>query len=156
MKVFISHKKEDSITAFKIQNILKSLKIESYLDLLDTNIASSGEFLTKHIKNNLNKCSDILVVLSEETKKSWWVPFEIGMASQIDMPIVNYLKSGIDLPEYLSYWPRLKNDDDISKYVDTRILVNRQVILERSGIHKYAGAESETERFYATLKKTLK
>ena len=37
---------------------------------------------TDHIRENLNTCTDIIVVMSEATKESWWVPFEIGMATE--------------------------------------------------------------------------
>lgn len=58
--------------------------------------------------------------MSEETKESWWVPFEIGMSAQVDMPTVSYLESDVTLPSYLSYWPRLRTPSDVDKYVATR------------------------------------
>ena len=109
MKIFISHKKEDEYTAFGIQQVLENMGIEAYLDILDDTISDNGEKLTKHIRKKLRECSDVIVVLSDNTKRSWWVPFEIGMATEKDMPIANYLTSYEKLPEYLEYWPRLKN-----------------------------------------------
>lgn len=45
-------------------------------------MVNDGKALTEHIKENLNSCTDVIVVMSELTKKSWWVPFEIGMSAQ--------------------------------------------------------------------------
>ena len=156
MKVFISHKQEDSVVAQDVLNILKKNKVDAYLDLLDHSIVFKGELLTNHIKKRLNECTDLLVVLSEQTKTSWWVPFEIGMASQKDFPIVNYLKAGIVLPDYLAYWPHLKNETDLVKYIQIKTKVHKEILLEKSfGQAKFASAESSTQRFYRELKASL-
>ena len=68
MKVFISHKKEDSLYAQFVKRQLDLLKVDSYLDVLDTSINGGGEALTDHIKDQLNSCTDIIVVMSEATK----------------------------------------------------------------------------------------
>lgn len=49
MKIFISHKKEDELTALKVVNTLTSAGVDAYLDLLDNITADDGEKLTKHI-----------------------------------------------------------------------------------------------------------
>ena len=157
MKEFISHKNLDQEIALRIQTVLKNKQVDAYLDLLDDAITGKGEALTMHIKQKLNECTDILVVMSENTKSSWWVPFEIGMAAQKDLPTVNYLQAGVMLPDYLSYWPRLKNDSDLVKYVDARNIVKRKILQERMDRGSvYASAASETERFYNELKMQLK
>ena len=159
MKIFISHKKEDEYTAFGIQQVLETMGIEAYLDILDDTISDNGEKLTKHIRKKLRECSDVIVVLSDNTKRSWWVPFEIGMATEKDMPIANYLTSYEKLPEYLEYWPRLKNQQDVKKYVEVRNKVARQVVLEKQLNHSYYDRAdsniSETQKFYEELKKSL-
>lgn len=161
MKVFISHKKEDSQVAIFIQNVLRSLNVDAYLDVLEDDLLLKGEDLTDHIKNRLSECTDLLVVLSINTKESWWVPFEIGMAAQLDFPIVNYIPNflsdkKVQLPEYLSYWPKLTKSDDLRKYVETRNNVNQQIALENSsGIYGFLNKQSSTERFYKELKKIL-
>lgn len=161
MKVFISHKKEDSQVAVFIQNILKNLYVDAYLDVLEGNLLLKGEDLTNHIKDRLSDCTDLLVILSINTKESWWVPFEIGMAAQLDFPIVNYIPNflsdkKVQLPEYLSYWPKLTKSDDLRKYVETRNTVSQQIVLENSlGKHSFFSKQSPTERFYKELKKIL-
>lgn len=159
LKIFISHKKEDELTAMIVQQTLKNAGADAYLDVLDKTIEDDGEKLTKHIREKLRECSDVIVILSSNTKKSWWVPFEIGMATEKDMPIANYLTSYERLPEFLEYWPRLKNQQDVLKYVETRNKVSRQVVLEKTlnnGYYQRAdGGLSETQRFYAELKRNL-
>lgn len=159
MKIFISHKQEDGAIAVHVQQTLKSAGADAYLDVLDNIIAENGEMLTKHIREKLHECTDVIVILSSNTKASWWVPFEIGMATEKDMPIANYLMSYEKLPEYLEYWPRLKNQQDVKKYVEVRNKVAEQVVLEKSfghgQAHRVDGGLSETQIFYSELKKSL-
>lgn len=154
MKVFISHKKEDYLVAQEVLRILKAQLVDVYLDLLDGQIALKGEALTNHIKKKLNECTDLLVIMTERTKDSWWVPFEIGMAAQKDFPVVNYLKAGIVLPDYLTYWPRLKNETDLLKYIEVKKKLNQTILLEKS-LGKFTASESETARFYRELKAVI-
>ena len=159
MKIFISHKKEDEITALDVQRTLANEGVNAYLDVLDNTIENDGERLTKHIHKKLREYTDVIVVLSRYTKESWWVPFEIGMATEKDMPIANYLKSYERLPEYLQYWPQLKSQQDVRKYVQIRKKVADQMILEKAPNGVYYensnGVMSETQRFYKELKKIL-
>lgn len=157
MTIFISHKKEDSNFATIICNELSRLGVSAYLDLLEGEIMLDGEKLTNHIKTRLNSCTDLLVVMSKETQKSWWVPFEIGMASQLDFPIVSYLADKVSLPEYLSYWPALRKLDDLPKYIRAKNnILNENTIYKKSyNFEKYATKRSQTDAFYKELKNIL-
>lgn len=161
MKIFISHKNEDSSVAVLVQTELKRMGVDAYLDVLDSSIVFKGEKLTSHIKSSLKNCTDILVVLTPNTKESWWVPFEIGMAAQLDFPIVNYLpnfagEKKVDLPDYLSYWPKLTKSSDLIKYINAKNKVVQEIALEKSfGRHMFAEELSQTERFYKELKNML-
>lgn len=158
MKIFISHKQEDKIQALEVQETLNSCDVKAYLDLLDDDISGNGEKLTQHIREKLRECSDVIVILSEKTKASWWVPFEIGMATEKDMPIASYLISYVQLPDYLKYWPRLKNQDDVLKYVKTRNKVSEEYMRLRSILESRSASPyiSETQEFYRQLKQQLK
>ena len=126
MKVFISHKDADSLQALLLKRAFEDEGVSAYLDVLDSSINGGGKTLTEHIKNQLNQCTDIIVLMTEATKHSWWVPFEIGMSAQIDMPTASYLKENVVLPSFLSYWPRLKTINDVSTYVSVRKKTERK------------------------------
>ena len=68
MKIFISHKKEDEYAATRIANELRLLGVGFYLDVMDNNITGSGKELTDHIRENLNDCTDIIVIMSSQTR----------------------------------------------------------------------------------------
>ncbi|WP_252218887.1 MULTISPECIES: toll/interleukin-1 receptor domain-containing protein [unclassified Clostridium] len=157
MTIFISHKNEDSNIASIICNKLNDLGVCAYLDLLEGDLTFDGEKLTNHIKGRLNSCTDLLVVMSKETQKSWWVPFEIGMASQLDFPIVSYLTDKVSLPEYLSYWPALKELADLPKYISAKnSILNENTTYKKSyNSEKYTSKHSQTDAFYKKLKNIL-
>ena len=166
MKIFISHKKEDSYTANRIAVELNSLNISYYLDVMDQTVTKNGKELTDHIKANLNDCTDIIVVMSEHTPNSQWVPFEVGMSAQLDMPTATFLKENVTLPEFLEYWPRLKYPSDIRKYVAVRQRVELPSFLRHYDDYgKYRTLYTETSHsqeklnipeFYSALKQELK
>lgn len=154
IKVFISHKQEDSYVANKIANELKALKVPYYLDILDNSITKSGKELTDHIKQNLNDCTDIIVVMSETTRFSQWVPFEVGMSAQNDMPTATFLQENVSLPDFLVYWPRLKQPSDIIKYIVARTEVQREYTLKYL-FETIETRRSQTAKFYDVLKRRL-
>lgn len=90
--------------------------------------------------------------MSNITKFSQWVPFEVGMAAQKDMPTATFLKEDVSLPDYLQYWPRLKKSTDIREYVSARNDVER----EYHAIYEFASQQQKTEHFYDVLKQRLK
>lgn len=81
--VFLSHKKEDKTECRRIAEYFKNAEVDYYLDELDVALqqaASSGDpsKITESIKKGIRESSHMLVVVSEKTYKSHWVPFEVG------------------------------------------------------------------------------
>lgn len=81
--VFLSHKREDKAECRKIADYLKQAEIDYYLDELDDALQSAAReknphVITESIKKGIRNSSHMLVVVSEKTYKSNWVPFEIG------------------------------------------------------------------------------
>lgn len=156
MKIFISHKQEDYAIAAWLDEEFKSYNIDTYLDLIDDTITKDGKALTEHIRRSLNSCTDIIVVMSEKTKLSQWVPFEVGMSTQKDMPTVTFMVDDVKLPEFLDYWPRLKKFSDVEKYLmaKKRIFSLNESQSRGDGMLGFITLPS-TEDFYKTLKEML-
>lgn len=156
MKVFISHKDADSQQALLLKRAFEKEGVSAYLDVLDSSINGGGKYLTEHIKTQLNQCTDIIVLMSEATRHSWWVPFEIGMSAQIDMPTASFLKENVELPSYLSYWPRLKTTSDVATYVSVRKRTERTLNERYSNFELSSRRKIETPIFYENLKRELR
>ncbi len=155
MKFFISHKQEDEEIVKKLALYFKLREVDFYLDLLDSKLTEDGKALTDHIKSNLNNCTDIIVVMSEKTRFSQWVPFEVGIATQMELPIASFLKSEVQLPGFLSYWPRLKTPGDIDKYLDARELVAEKMKILYENRQFASRKNTEIEMFYKQVKSKL-
>ncbi|WP_134683626.1 toll/interleukin-1 receptor domain-containing protein [Brevibacillus migulae] len=159
-KVFISHKQEDSEQAVIIANYLHRFGIDYYLDVLDNQLKLSGDQLTSHLRSKLSECSHLLAVLSDKTQLSWWVPFEIGLATEKDYPITSFVSFLIrrDIPEYLWKWPVLKSRADLDQYISL-LLKNRSVLLDEQtferGLFDRIAPKSYAEAFHRSLKEQL-
>lgn len=130
MKVFVSHKKEDSEAATRVAARLRLNNAEVYLDVIDTS-KPRGEDLTDYLRDKLAQCTHLMAVVSEVTKTSWWVPWEIGVATERRYPLATFGAGRCELPEYLRKWPYLLTEADIDTFVrvsrTTESLVEHEV-----------------------------
>lgn len=115
VKVFISHQRNDKHIALDVQKRLENMRIESFLDATDKGRAGYKS-VTDWIVANLRKSTHMLVVYTNNTKSSEWVPFEIGMAYEREEGIaILDSQRVIDKPSYLNDFP-LMPDMESLKY----------------------------------------
>jgi hypothetical protein len=81
--VFLSHKSEDKAACRIIAEYFKDAEIDYYLDendeiLQSAAIAGDSFLITESIKKGIRASTHMLVVISEKTFTSPWIPFEIG------------------------------------------------------------------------------
>ena len=79
--VFISHKSEDSDTAKNIAELLQNAGLDVYLDVNDNGLQQAtrkndAEAIVKCIEKALACSTHILILVTENTEKSWWVPYD--------------------------------------------------------------------------------
>jgi hypothetical protein len=158
MRIFISHKREDILLAKHAYNLLSS-QIECYLDEYDRHLVSSVSDLGDYFRDQLHNSTHLLAIVSEITQSSWWVPFEIGMATERDYPIATYSPALVDLPSYLKKWPYLQSPGDLTTYKAQLLLPRREIAkaLSGAGMTKLASrAETSGSAFNASLKLALR
>jgi len=135
--VFLSHKREDKPACRKIAEYLKDAGIDYYLDEEDQKLQyatsiNNPEKITESIKNGINSSTHMLVVISEKTYQSQWVPFEVGYghAAILDKNHTqneeNKIKLGIltlqdisekALPDYLQVGYQIRGIKSLNKYI---------------------------------------
>ncbi|WP_278352372.1 toll/interleukin-1 receptor domain-containing protein [Chryseobacterium gleum] len=81
--VFLSHKKEDKDACIEIAKYLREAGIDYYLDIEDHGLQYASSVndpikITESIKKGIRESTHMMVIVSEKTAKSQWVPFEIG------------------------------------------------------------------------------
>ena len=155
MKVFISHKQEDEVTALTVAGILRRNKHTCYLDVVDESLDKNGDDLAGHLREKMGECDSLIAVVSPLTTLSWWVPWEIGVATEKDYPLSTYLTGNSAPPEYMKKWPVLRSMEDLNKFA--QLLSNVGPAVLRRGMYKsleVARRETAAE-FHSNLKKAL-
>ena len=159
MKVFVSHQKADSSLASKIAGHLKyKHQIDCYLDLVDPNASQTGDELGEYLRNEMGQCTQLMAVVSANTKGSWWVPWEIGVATEKDFPIVTFSGDNTSLPEYLKKWPYLKTEQDLNSYAIASKAAKQQYNAKKRSPYSFDSANaqhSSTQEFYRTIRAKL-
>lgn len=157
MKIFLSHQKSDSIVATEVKNHLKLRhNIDCYLDLIDPKI-KDGDDLATHVKYELGRCTQLLAIVSDATKLSWWVPWEIGVATEKDYPLATFGRN-VALPDYLMKWPYLKNLTDLDVYAEVSKETDRRVTtaaLDSISSGSLTFRRNATKHFYKALRTRL-
>ncbi len=136
--VFLSHKKEDKAECRKIAEYLKNAEIDYYLDELDEELQTASntqnpEKITEQIKKGIRESTHMLVIISEMTYKSQWVPFEVGYghAAILDKDLLdetkkNKIKLSIltlkdiaekKLPDYLQVGYIIRGTKSLNNYI---------------------------------------
>lgn len=121
--IFISHKSEDKYAAQCIGEFLKNAGLDIYLDINDTELQQAtneqnAAEIVNHIEEALSISTSILVLITENTKESWWVPYEIGYAKKGKKDIASLLLKNVDdFPDYLKIEKTLRGLEDLKKYL---------------------------------------
>jgi hypothetical protein len=144
--IFVSHKKEDKNEARIVVKYIEEAGIDVYFDENDTlindpEIRNDPLTTTQAINRALERSTHMITLISNKTKESWWVPYEIGYACKKSptfysniramfvkgfnenkpeyLEIIQKIKSKIDLDTFLKaigHMPRLLNEDQIFKF----------------------------------------
>jgi len=155
IKVFISHKLEDAGQAKLISDRLRNVhNVDTYLDVLDPTIGRNGEELAQYVRERLASCTQLLAVISPLTKDSWWVPWEIGVASEKEYPLATY-GGAATLPDFLKRWPVLRNEQHLDAYArSSKSADSNRVLLERT-VTASTARKSATQDFYRSLRSQI-
>ena len=125
--IFISHKKEDMLKARQIANYIMDCGVDVFFDENDP-VLSNPETnndpikVTNAINKALNKSTHLICIISDKTKESWWVPYEIGFVSN-KAPFTSeniriiLIKDIVKLPDYLFLAKRIETTIELDSFV---------------------------------------
>ncbi len=104
-RVFITHQKKDADVANAVAEYLLSAGIDIYFDQYDKSInRSDPQSVVTAIRRGIGNSSHMLVIFSQNTFGSMWVPWEVGYAYNSPVNLNVLRLKGItkeQLPEYL-------------------------------------------------------
>lgn len=160
-KVFISHKDLDSHIAKKVAARIQINGMITYLDTVDDALMEDGPDLSDILLKRMGECHQLIAVVSNRTKDSWWVPWEIGVGSEKGFRMASYSESYVELPSYLKKWPALHNDEHVDLYCEysknTDIIVKGRRLYESISNESYEEIrKSEALDFHKRLKAAIR
>lgn len=121
--VFLSHISIDKNAAKAIADYINTCgDIDTYLDTNDDDLrlaASTGDAaaVTKFVERGLSNSTHILCLVSPNTVRSWWVPYELGFAKKSGMPLATLKLKNTELPSYLEISEIIKGTDSLNRYL---------------------------------------
>lgn len=122
--IFISHKKEDEAAAIELgEYISNNFKYDIYLDVSDIDLreAVSEENDAKivdSIKKGINESTSIICIISDKTKLSWWVPYEVGIADSRGISIATLkIKDIDDIPSFLKLQKNINSIEELNRHL---------------------------------------
>lgn len=151
--VFLSHKKEDKKAAIAIgQYLTDVVGVNIYLDINDAELQeatreANDKKIVESIKKGLNASTHLLCLISESTKLSWWVPYEIGLADAKEKDIASMKLKGIeDVPSYLKIHKTLYNVEEFLRYASK--LEPLAAYFESSNFQKLSNSDISQLKLY--------
>ncbi len=144
-RIFISHSHSDEAIAYKLFDFLMSaLKLEDD-NILCTSAPNSGlsfnsNYSSERLKTNLKDADALVALITTDSLRSLWIPFEIGSFWSTEKTIVLILGPNLtpsNLPGPLKGWLSIRVEDDrafeqlnevinqLEKKLDIRQNVNR-------------------------------
>lgn len=148
--IFLSHISIDKSSATAIgQYITQHGDIDIYLDVNDPDLQAAvltndAARMTRFIERGLSRSTHIMCLVSVDTVRSWWVPYELGFAKNAKQHLSTLkLKGDVELPAYL----------EISEIIRGTKSLNQYLTAVRSGLTKASASGPLTKSLiehYAT------
>jgi len=140
--IFISHKREDKKEASDLAKYIEEAGIDVFFDANDENlnnpeVLKNPALVTNAINDALSKSTHMIAVISNKTKESWWVPYEIGFATKNNSGSNSiralFIKGfAQQTPEYLEIVRKIKSTTELDAFLksvsDTPRLLNESTI----------------------------
>ena len=117
-EVFLSYRHADQSTALGLANDLDRQGRRVFIDVHDDALAPGQWDLDDALMTAIDNADTMIVIVSDETQGSWWVPWEIGVSTPFGKPRAMYKpQTHGPLPVYLEKLKRLRNSTEANSWV---------------------------------------
>ena len=108
--VFVSYQHKDQDAALTLAKELSDGKWDVYIDVLDDKLFPGDRNVDEALVEAIGNAATMLIVVSDDTQRSWWVPWEIGVSTPSGKPRALYKPTArLPLPDYLEKLERLQS-----------------------------------------------
>ena len=133
---------EDMKFAVDFAEFLKKRGFHIYLDKYDPLITNTPD-RARRIESQIKSSTDFLVLITENTQVSWWVPFEIGLSTAHDVRIASVLfEDTVRLPSFIKKWPVIDTEEKFYIYLEELEKNKKHLISESISLRKSMAGES--------------
>ena len=122
--VFISHKREDSVLAQEVGDLLTEMEIDIWLDLRELKAGAPSKpsehaALAQSIETGLANSTHLLALITPKTQGSWWVPYEIGSARAGGRELAFLLHKDVPtMPSYFVFGEWLVDQEAVCSWAE--------------------------------------
>lgn len=159
--IFVSYQREDEEYAREVADYIMSKQLDVYFDLEDSDLKKGNQRnnpqgVTDSIKKGLNQSEYMIVIVSPNTYRSLWVPFEVGYAfdkKEDKMKILRH--KGINkaaMPAYMKVKELLNGTTSLNRFLDS---IRKTYLVYESLIEKGERVEAFSEYNANPLNKYL-
>ncbi|OMF85926.1 hypothetical protein BK146_28320 [Paenibacillus sp. FSL R7-0333] len=123
--IFLSHISVDKTAATKIGDYIQDAGFNIYLDINDEDLQravanNDAARVTTAIEKGVSNSSHMMCIVSEATKNSWWVPYEVGYGKKSNKELSTLaLRNVTSLPDYLKITYKIEGVIGLNKYLNS-------------------------------------
>ena len=116
--VFLSYQHADQSTALELANDLDRKGRSVFIDVHDDTLVPGQPDLDDALVTAISKSDTMIIIVSDETQDSWWVPWEIGVSTPSRKPKAMYKpRTHRPLPTFLEKLQRLRDASEANTWV---------------------------------------
>ena len=116
--VFLSYRHTDKATAWELAHYLDLRGIRVFIDVHDDSLLPGQQDLDDALVIAINNAKTMIIVVSDATQGSWWVPWEVGVSTPFGKPRATYKpQTSGPLPSYLERLKKLRNLGEADSWV---------------------------------------
>jgi hypothetical protein len=108
--VFLSYRHTDQSEALDLAEYLHQDGRNVYIDIHDDTLTPGDPALEQALITAIENAETMVIVVSDQTKNSWWVPWEIGVSTPWGKPkAMHNPQTKEPLPAFLQKLPRFQS-----------------------------------------------
>ena len=116
--VFLSYQHSDQTKALELAKYLDQQGREVFVDIYDETLQPGDTRIDNALMTAINNSETMVIVVSDETQGSWWVPWEIGVSTPYRKPRAMFRPTVTrQLPAYLKRLERLHDLESVNQWV---------------------------------------
>ena len=156
--VFVSHKSDDEDKAKEVAACIDSYGLRPWLDVTDLRDEEDDEAMVDRIEAAITRSLCLMAVVTDVTNESWWVPFEIGLAYDMDKQLASYCEEqqDVEIPSFLWRWPLVQDHDDLHEWCDKmKLMKSDKYLTEAATLAATIGEKTVYRRSLANVRNSL-